>query len=119
MSSGGVGLVPGRQALINWSVQAMVVLRQRPCAACHAPRAACALAKAKVLCSAQAPLQHCEQSHCSAAAQVAFPGAYRCVCVRIKLSHLAVAAIVKARTRTPASLTYAMHTDCCTSSPTS
>ena len=27
--------------------------------------------------------------------QVAFPGAYRCVCVRLKLSHLAVAAIVK------------------------
>lgn len=31
------------------------------------------------------------------AAQVAFPGAYRCVCVRVKLSHLAVAAIVKVR----------------------
>lgn len=31
------------------------------------------------------------------AAQVAFPGAYRCVCVRVKLSHLAVAAVVKAR----------------------
>ncbi|KAK9830879.1 hypothetical protein WJX81_001263 [Elliptochloris bilobata] len=28
--------------------------------------------------------------------EVAFPGAYRCVCVRLKLSHLAVAAIVKA-----------------------
>ena len=27
--------------------------------------------------------------------QVAFPGAYRCVCVRLKLSHLAVAAIIK------------------------